>query len=176
MRPGCESCWNEQKVGFPEEFAWALTRFLETRDKRDQIVTFLLDIFAGEANEETEKLHVTRGSKKLWPQVVRCLEQGLVRKGESKWISVPADEARQRMRQLITTMETVGTRKNLRSVGIPSYHDKRFANKNAKKLLEAIQNLKRDIERVDREAKKIAIEATLESAPWERQASTFENA
>lgn len=160
-------CWQEYGAGFPREFAGALTRFRETGDQVDQVASFLLDIFAGDANEETEKMHVARGSKELWPLVLEEIEKSVVGMQEADWTSAPAVESRQRMRQLIEQME--GTKKPLWKIPRKGMGGTQFANKNAEELLKAIQRLKGRIERVEREVKRVAVEATLKPAPWEVQ-------
>ncbi|GAQ86557.1 hypothetical protein KFL_002960120 [Klebsormidium nitens] len=156
-------CWQEYGAEFPKEFAEALTRFLETGDQIDQVVLFLLDIFAGDANEETVERHVTRGSKELWPLVLGELEKSW---GEADWTSVPAAESRQRLRQLVIDLRGVAE-KRLYSISDKLLDDNPSAKRNAEKLLDAIRTLWLEVERVDREAKKVAIEATLKPAPWE---------
>ncbi|GAQ86560.1 hypothetical protein KFL_002960150 [Klebsormidium nitens] len=167
-------CWQEYGAEFPKEFAGALTGCLETGGNGDQVATFLLDIFAGEATGETERMHVTKGTKELWPLVFRKCRQSLLRKREPDWTSIPAIESRQKIRQLLWKLESVGTSKQLWSKRVFSFEEQKFANKNAKRLLKALKKLERGLDRVDREAnkvigeaKRVAIEATLKPAPWE---------
>lgn len=165
-------CWQQYGAEFPREFAGALTRFSETGERRNQVVIFLLDIFAGDAKEETKRMHVTRNSQELWPLIVKELGQNLVLKRGADWTSAPAAETRGKVRHLLGDLQSVGHGKQLWGY----YGEKGFANKNAKKLVWAFQGLSSDIGLVERkandvivEAKKAAIEATLKPAPWEVQ-------